>query len=106
MPRKPARQLTQEFGPDRLGLRGGDLHAQHLAATVAVDTNGDDHGNGDDAAAAADLQVGGIDPQIRPVALDRKLRDRDDPILAVSTLGPHQSSRSAPVTMISCDGLI
>lgn len=67
---------------------------------------GDDHSDRDDAPAAAHLQIGGIDPQIRPVALDRKLRDRDDPILAVSTLGPHQSSRSAPVTMISCDGLI
>lgn len=54
-------------------LGGADLHAQHLPATVAVDTDGDDHGDGDDPAAAADLQVGGIDPQIWPVALDRPI---------------------------------
>ncbi len=27
-------QLAQELGPDRLGLRGADLHAQHLAPAV------------------------------------------------------------------------
>ena len=29
-----ARQLAQELRPDRLGLRGADLHAQHLAPAV------------------------------------------------------------------------
>ena len=65
----PARQLAQELRPDRLGLRGADLHAQHLAPSVAVDADGDDDGDRHDAPPATDLQVGGVDPQIRPVAL-------------------------------------
>lgn len=65
-----ARQLAQELGPDRLGHRGADLHAQHLAPAVAVDADRDDDGDGHDAPAAAHLQVGRIDPQVWPVALD------------------------------------
>lgn len=57
-------ELAQELGPDRLGLRGADLHAQNLAPAVCVDADRDD------ASAAAHLEVGGVDPQIRPVAFD------------------------------------
>ena len=71
----PARQLAQELRPDRLGLRGADLHAQHLAPSVAVDADGDDDGDRHDAPPATDLQVGGVDPQIRPVAFDRPLQE-------------------------------
>lgn len=70
-----ARQLAQELRPDRLGLRGAYLHAQHLAPAVAIDADRDDDGDGDDAATATDLQVGGVDPQIRPVAFDRSLEE-------------------------------
>ena len=75
----PARQLAQELRPDRLGLRGADLHAQHLAPSVAVDADGDDDGDRHDAPPATDLQVGGVDPQIRPVAFDRPLPGRPSP---------------------------
>src|SRR5215207_1697675 len=41
-PRSPAaRQLAQELGPDRLGLRRADLHAQNLATAVGVDADRD-----------------------------------------------------------------
>ncbi len=70
-----SRQLAQELRPDRLGLRGADLHAQHLAPAVGVDADGDDDGDRDDAPAAAHLQVGGVDPQIGPVALDRPVEE-------------------------------
>ena len=49
-----------------------DVHAQHLAAAIGADR--DDDGDVDDAAVVADLHVGCVDPQIRPVAsmqLDR-----------------------------------
>ena len=49
-------------------------HAQHLAPSVAVDADGDDDGDRHDAPPATDLQVGGVDPQIRPVAFDRPLQ--------------------------------
>jgi len=60
-------ELAQELSPDRLGLRGANLHAQHLAPAVGVDADRDDDGDGDDAPTAADLRVGGVDPQIGPI---------------------------------------
>ena len=44
------RELAQEVGPEGLGLRGADLHAEHLAPAVAVDADRDDHRDRDDAA--------------------------------------------------------
>ena len=69
------RQLAQELRPDRLGLGSADLHAQNLAPAVGVDADGDDDGDRDDASAAADLQVGGVDPQIGPIAFDRPFEE-------------------------------
>jgi len=60
------RQLAQELRPDRLGFRGADLHAQHLAPAVGIDAHGDDDGDRDDAPATADFQVGRVDPDIGP----------------------------------------
>jgi hypothetical protein len=48
---------------------------QNLAPAVAVDADRHDDGNGDDAAAAAHLQIGGVDPQVRPVAFDRPFEE-------------------------------
>ncbi|CDX20891.1 hypothetical protein MPL3356_340078 [Mesorhizobium plurifarium] len=39
-------ELAQELRPDRFGLGGADLHAQHLAPAVTVDAHGDDEGQG------------------------------------------------------------
>lgn len=58
-----------------LGLGGADVHAEHLATAVSVDANRDDHGDGDDPAGLADLDVGGVDPDVRPVALDRPIEE-------------------------------
>ena len=63
-------QLAQEGRPDGRGIRGFDIYAQSLAPAVAVDARGDDDGDRDDTPAAADFQVGGVDPKIRSVALD------------------------------------
>ena len=37
------RELAQELGPEGLGLRRADIHAEHFAPPVAVDADGDDH---------------------------------------------------------------
>ena len=71
----PAGQLAQELRPDRLGLGGADLHAQHLAPSVAVDADGDDDGDRHDAPATTDFQIGRVDPQIGLVAFDRPLQE-------------------------------
>src|SRR5690606_1644854 len=70
-----ARQLAQELGPDRLGLGCADLHTQNFATAVAVDANRDDDRHRDDPSPAAHLRIGRINPQIRPVALDRPFEE-------------------------------
>jgi hypothetical protein len=58
------RQPAQEGGPEGLGFGGADIHAQHLASPIGIDTDRDDDGDRDNAAGLADLQVGGVDPQV------------------------------------------
>ena len=70
-------ELAQELSPDRLGFRRADLHAQNLTPAVGVDGDRDDRCDRDDATTAAHLEVGGIDPQIRPVAFYRPRECQD-----------------------------
>ena len=53
----------RQLGPEGLGLRWTDVHAEHLAPAVRVDADGDDHRDRDDAVAAAHLHIGGVDPR-------------------------------------------
>src|SRR6185437_1186775 len=71
-----AGELAQKRRPERLGLGGTDVHAENLAPAVTVDANRDDHRDRYDAAILAHLHIGGVDPQIRPVALDRAAEKR------------------------------
>jgi len=64
---------------ERLG--GADVHAEHLAPAVGVDAHRHDDRDRDDAAGLADLHVGGVDPQIRPVALDRPVEEGLHPLI-------------------------
>jgi hypothetical protein len=66
----------QEPGPEGLRLGGADLHAQDLTAAFRVGAHRDDGGRRDDAAVLANLDVGGVDPQVRPVAFDRAIEER------------------------------
>jgi len=43
---------------------------RHCPAVFRVDADGDDHRDGDDASAARDLEIGGIDPKVWPLAFD------------------------------------
>ena len=74
----PARQLAQELRPDRLGLGCADLQAKHFTASIGVDADGDDGRDRDDATAAPDLEIGGIDPEIWPFALDGSVEEGFD----------------------------
>ena len=63
------RHVSEHVG---LGLGGAIIHAKNLAPAVSVDVDRDDHRDRDDAAILRRTlrAVGGIDPQIWPVALD------------------------------------
>src|SRR5262245_35122087 len=63
-------ELAQEGGPERLGFGRADIHAENLAPAVTVDADRDDHCDRDNAPVLAHLHVGGVDPQVGPVALD------------------------------------
>ena len=78
------RELAQELGPDRLGFRSADLHAQDLAPAVAINADSHDGGHRNDAATPANLEVGRIDPQIGPVAFNGAIEEGFD--LAVDLL--------------------
>src|SRR5205823_1891225 len=74
----PPRELAQERAPERLGLGGADIEAENLTPAVAIDSDRDDDINRHDAPVLPHLHVGRIDPQIRPVSLDRPLQERVD----------------------------
>jgi hypothetical protein len=71
-----AGELAQERRPKRLGVGGANVHAENFAPAITVDADRDNHRNRHDAAILAHLHVGGVDPQIRPVALDRAAEER------------------------------
>ena len=79
-------QRAQELGPEGLGLRRADRHAQDLAAALVVDGHSHGHRDRDDASGLAHLHVGGVEPQIGPVALQRSIEEAVDLIV---DLPPH-----------------
>jgi hypothetical protein len=65
------RQALQKRRPERLGFRCADVQPDDLAPAIGVRRHGDYRGNRDDAATLALPQVGGLEPQIRPLAGER-----------------------------------
>ncbi len=66
-----ADKITQKRGPERLRLGSADRHAQHFAAAIGVHAHRDRHGDRHDPATLADLEIGRVDPEVGPFALDR-----------------------------------
>jgi len=78
-------QALEETRPERLGLRGTKAEPDDLAPSFGCDRHGDYRGDRDDAAAVADLEIGRVEPQIRPFAVDRPVEERVDPIINILT---------------------
>jgi site-specific DNA recombinase len=70
-----ASKLAQEFGPEGFCLGGTNIHAEDLASAVAVDADRDDDGDRDDAAGLAHLYIGGVEPNVWPVAFQRAVQE-------------------------------
>ena len=68
-------QEAQEVGSEGLGLARPDGAPEDPAAALRVGADGDDDGGRDDASGAAYLDVGRIEPEIGPAALDRTLQE-------------------------------
>ena len=69
-------QAAQELDPERFGLAVPRGHAEHLSPAVGVHAHRHDDGHGDDLMVTADFDVGGVEPNIRPVAFDRPGEER------------------------------
>jgi hypothetical protein len=74
-------QAAQESDPEWLGFAVADRHAEHLATTVGVHRHRDDDRDGDDVVVAAHLDVGRIEPEVRPLALDRPRQEGFDTLV-------------------------
>ena len=64
-------QRAQKALPERLGFRGTGGDAEHLASAIGVDADSDYCRRRDDTSGFACLHIGRIDPEIRPLTLDR-----------------------------------
>ena len=82
-------ERAQKVRPERLGLRGADRHAQHLAPTVTVNRDRDNHCHRDDATVGADLDVGRIEPEIRPVPFKWSVEKSVDLVVDLDTQAAH-----------------
>ena len=81
-PRRPRRaSLRRKAVQKGLGFRWADIHAEHFAPAIAVDAHRDDHRDRDDPPVLADLHIGGVDPQVGPVALDRAVEEGVDALV-------------------------
>ena len=72
---------AQELGPEGLGLRRADRHAQDLTPALVVDGHSHGHRDRDDASGLAHLHISRIQPQIGPVALQRSIEEAVDLIV-------------------------
>src|ERR671926_1309932 len=68
-------QAFQKARPERLRLRRADAEPDDLAPAVARHRHGDYRRHRDDATAVADLQIGRVEPQIRPLAFERPVEE-------------------------------
>jgi len=72
---------AQELVPEDLRLAGLDGDAQDLAPAIQVDRNGHYGRDGDDAPGTANLDAGGIEPQVGPFAFKGAVQERIDPFI-------------------------
>ena len=76
-------QALEESGPERLGFGWAETQADDLAPSFGRDRHGDYRCNRDDTAAIADFEVGGIEPEIRPLPVDRSVEEGAHPLIDV-----------------------
>jgi site-specific DNA recombinase len=76
-------QALDEARPERFCLRRADPETDDFAPAVGRDGDSDYCRHRDDAAALTHFQVGRVEPQIRPLALDRPLQEGRDPLIDV-----------------------
>src|SRR4051794_18507743 len=68
-------QALQERGPERFRLGRADVQADDLAPALGIDRHGDYCRHGHDPPALTLLQVGGVQPEVGPLATERAIQE-------------------------------
>src|SRR5690554_4747662 len=89
------RQRAQELGPEGLGLGWHDSDAKDLTAPVRVYRDGYYNRHGHNPPALAQLYVGGVEPQERPVAFERAVQECLHPLVYFLAEARHLAFRGA-----------
>ena len=76
-------QAFDKARPERLGFGWTNAEADDLAPALGRDCHGDYRGDRDDAPAIPDLEVGGVEPEIRPLAIQWAIEEGVDPLVDV-----------------------
>ena len=79
-------EALQEVRPEHLGLRRADVQTNDLAPAIDIDGDGDYRCDRDNPAGGADLQVGGIEPQVGPFASKGAGQEAIHPLVDVLAL--------------------
>ena len=79
----PGAQGAKELGPERFCLRGADAQADDLPSALGVRCHGDYRRDRHDPAALAHLEVGRIQPDIRPLAGERTVQELANALIDV-----------------------
>lgn len=70
-----AKHALEESRPERLGFRRADVESDDLPLALGVRGHGDYRRDGDDPSALALLEVGRVEPEIRPFAGKRAVEE-------------------------------
>src|SRR5215472_466734 len=81
MPARPRLCRSREAEPEGGSLGRAEPEPDDLAPSVLVDRGGDYRRDRDHPTAVADLEVGGVEPQIGPFALDASAEEGTDPLV-------------------------
>jgi hypothetical protein len=76
-------QALEESRPKGFGFGRAETQANNLAPAFGRHRHGDYRGDRNDAAAIADLEIGRVEPKIRPLAVDRPVEESIDPFIDI-----------------------
>ncbi len=71
-------QTAQEVRPERLSLGRSHPHAQNFPTAIGAHSHGDYYRDRNDTNCLTHFNVGGVDPEVRPVALKGAIQERID----------------------------
>ena len=88
-------QGTQKIEPEHRRFRRAEAQTQNLALAFGINGRSDYGSDRNDAAVLAHFQIGGVEPQIGPIALDPPIEEGVHPLVDVLAKLGHLAFRNA-----------